>query len=97
VDIRPSEYEELERRVAQRDQRAFDELHRAYERMVHFFVLSKVNSPRLAAEMTSDVFDRAWERIDRYRWQDWSFHVWVLRIAREKLDERGYRQGSGTS
>ncbi len=92
-----SEYEELERRVAQRDPRAFEELQRLYDRIVHFFVLSRVSSPRLADEIASEVFDRAWERVDRYRWQDWSFHVWVLRIAREQLDERGFgdRPGAG--
>lgn len=88
----PSDYEELERRVGERDPRAFAELHRAYERLVHYFIVSKVNSPRLADEITKAVFDRGWERIDRYRWQDWSFHVWVLRIAREELRERGYEE-----
>lgn len=89
----PADYEDLERRVAQRDRPAFQQLHRAYERLVHYFVLSRVNSPRLADQITPDVFDRAWERIDRYRWQDWSFHVWVLRIAREELIKRGYGEG----
>src|SRR5262245_56944866 len=87
----PSEFEVLERRVAVPDEAAFSQLHRAYERMVHFFVVSKVNSPRLADDITKSIFDRAWEHIERYRWHDWSFHVWVLRIAKEELDDRGYR------
>ena len=90
LSVAPSEFEELERRVASRDEWAFATLHRAYERLVHYFVMSKVNSPRLADEITSAIFERGWERIDRYRWQDWSFHVWVLRIAREELRDRGY-------
>jgi RNA polymerase sigma-70 factor (ECF subfamily) len=86
----PSEFELLERRVANPDRAAFSQLHRAYERIVHYFVVSKVNSPRLADDLTSRIFERAWQHIERYRWQDWSFHVWVLRIAREELDEQGY-------
>ncbi len=89
----PSEYEELERRVARPDRAAFSQLHRAYERIVNYFIVSKVNNPRLADDITSKVFDRAWEHVDRYRWQDWSFHVWVLRIAREELKDRGYKDG----
>ena len=89
----PSEFEELERRVARPDQAAFSQLHRAYERIVNYFVVSKVNSPRLADEITKKIFDRAWENVERYRWQDWSFHVWVLRIAQDELKERGYEEG----
>jgi hypothetical protein len=33
------------------------------------------------------VFQFALRRIDRYPWRDFSFHVWVLRIARETLGE----------
>ena len=29
----------------------------------------------------------AWEAIEHYRWQDFSFHVWILRIARDELDK----------
>lgn len=86
----PSDFEDLERRAVDRDERAFSELQRAYERLVHYFVLTKVGSPRVADTITSAVFERSWERIDRYRWQDWSFHVWILRIAQEELHDRGY-------
>ncbi|HZT08752.1 MAG TPA: hypothetical protein VFC51_17140 [Chloroflexota bacterium] len=85
-----AEFEELERRVAQRDRWAFSQLHKAYERTIHYFVLSKVSVPYVADQITARIFDRAWERIDRYRWQDWSFHVWILRIARDELADRGY-------
>lgn len=92
----PSEYEALERRVGNRDEAAFSQLHRLYEHVVHYFIVSKVNSPRLADEITKRIFERAWEHIDRYRWQDWSFHVWVLRIAKEELDDRGYSDDPAT-
>jgi DNA-directed RNA polymerase specialized sigma24 family protein len=39
------------------------------------------------------VFEHAWKTIDNYRWQDFSFHVWILRIAREELDQGEGRRG----
>src|SRR3954467_5786516 len=86
----PSEFEQLERRVAQPDESAFSQLHRAYERVVHYFIVSKINNPRLADEITKKTFERAWEHVEQYRWQDWSFHVWIMRIAQDELKERGY-------
>jgi len=85
--VSPAEFEELERRVADRDVRAFDELERAYTRLVEHFVFTKVGSLPRARDITEHVFQRAWEHIDRYPWRDFSFHVWILRIAKDEIDE----------
>ncbi|MSQ23938.1 MAG: hypothetical protein EXR58_05245 [Chloroflexi bacterium] len=83
------DFESLERRVAEPDSSAFDTLHRAYAGLVHKFVSSKTPNPGLASEITSEVFKTAWEKIEAYRWQDFSFHVWILRVANHELDARG--------
>lgn len=84
--MRPEDFEELEKRVANRDAAAFQELERAYTHLVQHFVFTKVNSQVRARAMTEKVFEQAWEVIDRYPWRDFSFHVWLLRIARETID-----------
>jgi DNA-directed RNA polymerase specialized sigma24 family protein len=85
--VRFEEIEALERRVANRDVRAFDELERVYTHLVQHFVFTKVNSQARARAITERVFQHAWENIENYPWRDFSFHVWILRIARERLNE----------
>jgi DNA-directed RNA polymerase specialized sigma24 family protein len=93
MHIGPEEMEQLERRVAQRDRAAFSTLHRAYADLIQHFVFTKLGNQSLARDMTVRIFDQAWERIDRYPWRDFSFHVWLLRIAREHVDAHGGRLG----
>jgi len=83
------DFQELERRVADRDAAAFDTLHRAYQALVHKFVASKTSNHPLSLEITRQIFATAWEKIDRYPWRDFSFHVWILRLARRELESRG--------
>jgi DNA-directed RNA polymerase specialized sigma24 family protein len=85
--VRPEDIEELERRVARPDRQAFSALHRAYTPLLEHFVFTKVNSQGEAREITRHIFEQAWEHIERYRWQDFSFQVWLLRIAREHVPE----------
>jgi DNA-directed RNA polymerase specialized sigma24 family protein len=80
------DFEELERRVATRDRTAFNELQRAYFSLLETFIISKTNDPRSSRDFTRRIFQLAWKRIDRYPWRDYSFHVWLQRIAREELE-----------
>ena len=91
--MRFEEIQELEQRVANRDERAFEELERAYTRLVQHFIFTKTESQTRARTVTERVFERAWKTIENYRWQDFSFHVWILRIAREELDQGEGRRG----
>ena len=91
MHIGPEEMEQLERRVAERDHVAFSTLHHAYAELIQRFVFTKMGNQSLARDMTARIFDQAWERIDRYPWRDFSFHVWLLRIAREHVDALGGR------
>jgi len=87
--LRFEEIQELEQRVANRDERAFEELERAYTRLVQHFIFTKTESQTRARSLTERVFEHAWKMIENYRWQDFSFHVWILRIARDELDKQG--------
>ena len=89
--MRFEEIQELEQRVANRDERAFEQLERAYTHIVHHFIFTKTESQVRARSLTERVFEHAWEKIANYRWQDFSFHVWLLRIAREELDKQSDR------
>ena len=92
MSLDTADFEALERRVAQRDEDAFESLHRAYAGLVHKFVSFHVHQPLLASSVTAAIFETAWEKCDRYPWRDFTFHVWLLRLARAELENRGLYQ-----
>ena len=92
MSLDTADFEQLERRVAQRDEDAFDQLHRAYAGLVHKFVSFHVQQPLLASSVTNVIFETAWEKCDRYPWRDFTFHVWLLKLARTELENRGLYQ-----
>ena len=47
------------------DERAFEGLFRAYQGAIYALVLHFVGDPELAADLTQDVFVRAWEKLGR--------------------------------
>ena len=91
--MRFEQLQELEQRVGNRDPRAFEELERAYSHLVEHFVFTKVENQARARAIRERVFKHAWEAIENYQWRDFSVHVWILRIAREEIDERSGRGG----
>ena len=84
-----TDLEDAERRASERDRTAFATLRHAYEDVVYRYFLFKTNNRALSSDLAVAVFDTAWESIDRYPWRDFSFHVWLLRIAKAKLIEAG--------
>src|SRR5438045_5454751 len=74
--------QDLVQRAAQRDVEAFACLYDEHLNVVYRFVLFKVGDATLAEDLTSEVFSKAWESIDRYQWRNLPFQHWLLRIAR---------------
>src|SRR5437868_4601144 len=89
MSLDTQDFENLERRVAQRDEVAFEQLRRAYTGLVHKFVSFHVHQPPLASKVTNTIFELAWEKCDRYPYRDFTFHVWLLKLARKELEDRG--------
>ena len=80
------DFEDAERRVVERDRWAFATLQHAYEDVIYRFFLFKTNDRTRSTKLTTEVFVAAWDAIDRYPWRDFSFHVWLLRIAKARLE-----------
>lgn len=59
--------EDLVRRAVARDAAAFSSLYEAHVSRVYRHVRYRVTDPDLAEDVTSQVFLRAWQAIDRYR------------------------------
>ena len=78
--FKPSE-PELAQRAASKDPEAFAELYQKNSSRIYGYVLYRLGNRTIAEEITSDVFSRAWEKIDTYKWEGKPFTHWLLRIA----------------
>lgn len=81
------------RRVARRDQAAFDSLYDRYAGLVYAVALKVLGSRPDAEEVVLDVFAQAWRTADRY--DDRRSHVdaWLLMMTRSRsLDRLRQRQ-----
>ncbi|MEA2640346.1 MAG: hypothetical protein QOF51_1740 [Chloroflexota bacterium] len=74
--------QELARLASQRNTEAFGHLYHEHLNTVFRYVYYKVSDRTLAEDLTSDVFAKAWESIDRFQWRNLPFQHWLLRIAR---------------
>ncbi len=62
------------------DQGAFRQLFEAYLPLVHRIASRLADTPEEAADLTQDIFVRAWERLDSVR-DGQAFQAWLTRLA----------------
>jgi RNA polymerase sigma-70 factor (ECF subfamily) len=77
----------LVRRAQGGDRTAFDALVRTYQRPVYGFVYRLVASPETAAEVTQEVFVRAWRYLRRFD-ASRPFKPWLFAIAANRASSR---------
>lgn len=75
--------------VSSRDE-AFDTLYRRYAGELEGFIASRVTDAELAADLTSQVFTKAFAALPRY--QSGSFRGWLYAIARNAITDAWRRQ-----
>ena len=71
----------VNRVVLQRDPTAFGELYDLFVERVYRYLYFRTGSQPEAEDLTEQVFLKAWEAIDRYRWQGRPFLAWLYRLA----------------
>ncbi|MGN6483098.1 MAG: RNA polymerase sigma factor, partial [Thermomicrobiales bacterium] len=69
---------------------AFDALYRRYAGEIEGFIAARVTDPELAADLTSQVFTKAFAALPRY--QAGSFRGWLYAIARNAITDTWRRQ-----
>lgn len=81
--------DELMDRIARRDLRAFETLHRRYGDLVYSVALRVVGDRHVAEDVTQDVFLRVWRRPDHFDLRRGKFVTWLLSVTRNRsIDER---------
>lgn len=91
--------QELVARMQRRDEAAFEELIRLYEKKVYTLCLRMCGNSEDAEEAAQDTFLSLWRGIDRFR-QESSLSTWIYRLASNAcidLLRRGKRNPAGPS
>jgi RNA polymerase sigma-70 factor (ECF subfamily) len=71
----------VNRVVVSRDANAFGELYDLYVERVYRYLYFRTGSHPEAEDLTEQVFLKAWEAVERYRWQGRPFLAWLYRLA----------------
>lgn len=67
------------------DSEAFAQLYDAYLDRVYRYVFFRVSDDEMAEDITSQVFLKAWENLDRYQPGNSPFLAWLYTIARNQV------------
>lgn len=71
--------------AAKGDEQAFADLYDAYIDSIYRFVYLRVEDQQTAEDITSNVFLKAWEKLDKYQFRGVPFRAWLFRIARNAV------------
>lgn len=81
----PTQEAWLVQRAVSGDAEAFASLYEVYADRVYRFIFFRVGESRLAEDLTSQTFLKAWESVGRYQIRGLPFGAWLFRIARNKV------------
>lgn len=84
TDVRALTDDALIARTAERDQRAFAELHRRFRPRVLGLAIRLVIDRAIAEEVTQGVFLELWQHADRFEPGRGAFANWLLTITRQR-------------
>ncbi len=76
---------QLAERAAKRDQQAFGKLYDLYVDKIYKYIYYKSGRTDEAEDLTAQVFLKAWEAIDHYKWEGYPFSTWLYRIAHNMM------------
>ncbi len=75
----------LAERAAKRDEQAFAKLYDLYVEKIYKYIYYKSGRTDEAEDLTAQVFLKAWEAIDHYKWEGYPFSTWLYRIAHNQM------------
>ncbi len=75
----------LAERAAKRDEKAFAKLYDLYVDKIYKYIYYKSGRTDEAEDLTAQVFLKAWEAIENYKWEGYPFSTWLYRIAHNQM------------
>ena len=81
----------LEIQAAQREPAKFRTLYKRYYEPIYRFIFRRTSSEDLAADICSQVFLKAMQRLDKYQFKGVPFSAWLYRIASNEVAQH-FRQ-----
>lgn len=72
-------------RAVRRDPEAFGVLYDAHVEALYRYLYYRLGHHADAEDLTAQVFLKAWQAIDRFRWQGKPFAAWLFRLAHNAL------------
>lgn len=72
---------------AQRKAKDFAPLYDAYYLLIFKYVFTRVKSKHAVAEITSNVFSKALNKIGKFKFQGFPFSSWLYRIASNEIND----------
>ena len=77
--------EQLVQRAINGDRDAFTRIYDLHFDKIYRYVYVRVHSQAEAEDLTQDVFIKAYEGINSYKWRDLPFTAWLFRIAHNRV------------
>jgi RNA polymerase sigma-70 factor (ECF subfamily) len=81
----PNVEKQLAERAAKRDREAFAKLYDLYADKIYKYIYYKSGRTDEAEDLTAQVFLKAWEAIEHYKWEGYPFSTWLYRIAHNQM------------
>ena len=88
---------ELIRRAQKGDTAAFSEIYRRCQPAIYRYVVLRVGSAATAEDLTSEVFVRLVDKIDRFKYRGRPLLAWLYTIARNLVADHPRRAGRYTT
>ena len=85
VSAKDMQEEWLEVQAAQRDPAMFRPLYDRYYEAIFLYIFRRTTDEALTADLCSQVFLKAMQRIDRYEYKGVPFSAWLYRIASNEI------------
>ena len=79
------EEQQIVKAAANGDEQAFASLYDTYLDSIYRFIYLRVEDQQTAEDITSNVFLKAWEKLDKYQFRGVPFRAWLFRIARNAV------------
>jgi RNA polymerase sigma factor (sigma-70 family) len=80
-------------KLVKKEKSFFGEVYKRYYKKIFNYIRRRVKSKSICEDLTSEVFEKAYNAIDDFKWQGISISAWLFRIAKNLLTD--YYRKSG--